>query len=860
MSRYEPQKTEPRWQKKWIENKCFEASIEEDGRVRYYILEMFPYPSGRIHMGHVRNYTMGDVIARFKKTQGYNVLHPMGWDAFGMPAENAAMAKNIHPKEWTYSNIDMMRKQLQSIGLAIDWSREFATCDPDYYKHQQKMFLDFLKVGLVERRESIVNWDPEDCTVLANEQVIDGRGWRSGAVVEQRSLTQWFLKISDMAQELLDDLDDLDGWPEKVRVMQKNWIGRSEGVKIRFKLNHTPKGFDYLEIYTTRPETLYGARFCAVSPHHPLVKSLRKKDHKLEDFCLEIARSGTRQADIEAGEKLGYLTGITATHPLNHEWKLPIYVVNFVFMEYGTGAIFACPAHDQRDLDFAHKYDLPVIEVILPKGETKEHFKVSNIAYTGSGTMINSEFMNGITSDEALKEMIRYIEDKELGLSMVNFRLRDWGISRQRYWGCPIPIVHCKFCGAVPVKEEDLPVILPDDVCFDYSGNPLDRNEKWKKIPCPSCGKEGTRETDTFDTFVDSSWYYARFTAQPEDTPTDLSAVNAWLPVDQYIGGIEHAILHLLYSRFYARAMKQTNHLEIKEPFRGLFTQGMVCHETYTDSDGKGVMPEDVVFNKNEKNKVFLKSDGTTVLKIGSIEKMSKSKKNVIDPENIIALYGADTARWFMLSDTPPDRDIHWTNAGVEGAYRFMQRIWRMVDEHADRGTLLSEGSCSPETDEDKKIYRHIHKILVAVTDHFEQLAFNCAVAKLYELMNRLTLALKQDVNAEFIHLGLTYFVQMAAPMMPHLAEDCWERLGYAGLVAEANWPVIDASALIEDEMIFPIQVGGKRRSEIKISKNATEEEIRIMALADSNVERAIAGKEIKKIIFVPHKIINIVI
>ncbi len=855
MSRYKPQEIEPLWQKKWHKAQCFAPAASDDPRPKYYVLEMFPYPSGRIHMGHVRNYTMGDVIARFRKARGFNVLHPMGWDAFGMPAENAAMEKNIHPREWTYRNIDAMRGQLQSMGLAIDWSREFATCDPSYYKHEQAMFLDFLAAGLVDRRQSIVNWDPVEQTVLANEQVVDGRGWRSGALVEQKNLTQWFLKISDFAQELLDDLDTLTRWPEKVQTMQKNWIGRSEGLQIQFQLNDAPPDFPHLDIYTTRPDTLFGASFCAISPDHPLAIKLAQSDADLAAFRADCARGGTSQADIEAGEKTGYKIAATAAHPFDSARTLPIYVANFVLMDYGTGAIFACPAHDRRDLEFARKYKLPVLPVVLPTGENPDTFQIKNEAYMGDGILFNSDFMDGLTPQEAFAAAAKRLEKAGRAQRKINFRLRDWGVSRQRYWGCPIPIIHCDQCGAVPVRREDLPVTLPDEVRFDQPGNPLAHNKEWQKADCPSCGQPARRETDTFDTFIDSSWYFARFAAQPEDCPTDKPAAAYWLPVDQYIGGVEHAILHLLYARFFARAMKLTGHLQSKEPFAGLFTQGMVNHETYQTPDGKFIAPDEIDMQNGQP---ILKAAPDTPIKIGAVEKMSKSKKNTIDPTDIIASYGADTARWFMLSDSPPDRDVQWTETGAEAAFKFLQKLWRIINEN----TATSEKKTpTPSDEKSAALYKATHQTLAAVTDDLERLAFNRAVARLYELTNTITAQKNTAAQKDgVLHQALSHLVQMAAPMIPHLAESCWQALGHDGLLANAAWPQADESVLHDDEITLPIQVQGKRRAQITIAKNASEEQIKALALADPKVKNATHGKEIKKIIIVPGRIINIVL
>lgn len=849
---YNPANYEAYWQKAWEEEACFAAGAADDARPKYYVLEMFPYPSGRIHMGHVRNYAMGDVVARFKKAQGFNVLHPMGWDAFGMPAENAAMEKNSHPAKWTYDNIEAMRGQLKKLGLSIDWGREFATCDPSYYGHEQAMFLDFLEAGLVDRRESTVNWDPVDQTVLANEQVIDGKGWRSGAAVEQKTLTQWFLRISDFADELLGALDGLTRWPEKVRLMQANWIGRSEGLECRFTLNEPVGDMAALDIYTTRPDTLYGASFCAISPGHPLAIELAKNNAALAAFRAECAQRGTSEADIEAGEKLGFDTGLTAQHPLDADWHLPIYVANFVLMGYGTGAIFACPAHDQRDLDFALKYDLPVTTVVRPKDESD--FTVTDSAYTGDGVMVNSAALDGLSPQAAREKIIAQFEAQGRGQRRVNFRLRDWGISRQRYWGCPIPIILCDTCGAVPVPRADLPVTLPEDVSFDRPGNPLAHHPTWKHVACPTCGGAAQRETDTFDTFVDSSWYFARFTELTDDTPTRAAAVNHWLPVDQYIGGIEHAILHLLYARFYTRAMHKTGHLAVDEPFAGLFTQGMVCHETYRHADG-WLSPDEI---EKTANGAVLAADGKTAVKIGAVEKMSKSKKNIVDPDDIIARYGADTARWFMLSDSPPERDVQWTQDGIEGAWRFVQKVWRLFD--AERGDFRDQ-LAAPEGAAAARLYAQVQATIDAVTRELDGLGFNRAVARLYELVNALA-AFKGDGDEDKMcrAYGLAQLMKLLSPMMPHLAETGWGELGGDGLVANAAWPVADMSVLVSDEVVLPVQVNGKKRGEISVPKSAEAAIIEDMALSDAGVEKFIDGKEIQKIIIVPGRIVNLVV
>jgi leucyl-tRNA synthetase len=856
MSRYNPTETEEGWQARWDDAACFTALDADCGKPKYYVLEMFPYPSGRIHMGHVRNYTMGDVVARFKKSQGFNVLHPMGWDAFGMPAENAAIEKKTHPAKWTHENIDAMRGQLKRLGLSIDWSRELATCEPSYYVHEQAMFLDFLDAGLVDRRESIVNWDPVDQTVLANEQVIDGKGWRSGADVEQRQLTQWFLKISDHAEELLDALPDLARWPEKVRLMQTNWIGRSQGLQCAFDLE-TPIGDTAaLDVYTTRPDTFYGASFCAISPDHPLAIELAGDNAALQEFRAECARRGTSESEIEAGEKLGFDTGVKVRHPLDKEWLLPVYVANFVLMGFGTGAVFACPAHDQRDLDFARKYDLPVRAVVRPK-DSDDTFTVTDTAFINDGVLFNSPGLDGLTPEAAQEKLIAQFEAEGRGTKKINYRLRDWGISRQRYWGCPIPIIHCGKCGTVPVPRADLPVELPDDISFDKPGNPLDHHPSWKHTPCPKCGDDAQRETDTFDTFIDSSWYYARFTELANDAPTSRAAADYWLPVDQYIGGIEHAILHLLYARFYARAMEKTGHLSVKEPFDGLFTQGMVCHETYRDQAGQWLAPEDIDIGAEG---AVLANDPSHKVTIGGVEKMSKSKKNVVDPDHIIVQYGADTARWFMLSDSPPERDVQWTQDGIEGAWRFVQRLWRMISETGDALDVVPLAT-RPSGTAAMALYRATHLAIQQVTQDLEGLAFNRAVARIYELTNHIGSFSPEDDEARAtLKQSLLHLVHLFSPMMPHLAESCWALLGGSGLVAQATWPEADAQALIADEITLPVQINGKRRAEISVPRDADKDMIEKVVMAEPQVEKFLDGQTVKKCIIVPGRIVNLVV
>lgn len=868
--RYNAREAERRWQKTWDERGIY-ATKNDDPRPKYYVLEMFPYPSGRIHMGHVRNYAMGDVVARFQRAMGKNVLHPMGWDAFGMPAENAAIDRKVHPKSWTYDNIAAMKKQLQSMGLSLDWSREIATCDPAYYKHQQRMFIDFLKAGLVERKQSKVNWDPVDNTVLANEQVIDGRGWRSGAEVEQRTLTQWFFKISDYAEDLLKAIDSLDRWPDKVRLMQKNWIGKSEGLLIRFMLDPTtaPNQESELEIFTTRPDTLFGAKFMALSPDHPLATAAAAKDPKLAAFIAECKKLGTAQEAIETAEKMGYDTGIKAIHPLDANWKLPVYVANFILMEYGTGAIFGCPAHDQRDLDFVNKYGLGNTPVVCPPDQNANTFVITDTAYDGDGKMINSRFLDGMTIDAAKEEVAKRLEKETRGnrpvaQRQINYRLRDWGISRQRYWGCPIPVIHCDKCGVVPVPVSDLPVQLPEDVTFDKPGNPLDRHPTWKNVKCPQCGGAARRETDTMDTFVDSSWYFARFTDPwKTEAPTDRKVVDEWLPVDQYIGGVEHAILHLLYSRFFTRAMKKTGHAGLEEPFAGLFTQGMVVHETYRDKAGNWIVPAEVKIEGGEGNrKATLLKTGEPI-EIGPIEKMSKSKKNTVDPDDIMDSYGADVARWFMLSDSPPDRDVIWSEEGVQGASRFVQRLWRLVGEIAAVKAIETK----PDTfsSDALAVRKAAHRALANVSDDVAKLRFNRCVAHIYEFANALSDAIGSIATPPARDLAWALreagdiLTLLFHPMMPHLAEECWSALGHKTLVAAESWPKLEPELLVETTMTLPVQINGKKRADVTVPRDAGKEEIEAAVLALDAVKAALDGKGPKKVIVVPQRIVNVV-
>ncbi len=863
MSRYNAKEIEAKWQAAWAAADCFRAT-EEPGREKYYVLEMFPYPSGRIHMGHVRNYTIGDVIARYKRAQGFNVLHPMGWDAFGLPAENAAMERKVHPAKWTYGNIAAMRDQLKSMGLALDWSREFATCDPEYYAQQQRLFLEFLAHDLVYRRETWVNWDPVDHTVLANEQVIDGKGWRSGAAVERRRLPGWFFKITAFADELLDELAGMERWPEKVRLMQANWIGRSEGARVFFPLEadgqaaEPAAGHGPLEVFTTRPDTLFGASFCALSPHHPLTAALAERDPALRDFVAECDRLGTSEEAIETAEKRGYKTPLTARHPLDPSIELPVYVANFVLMEYGTGAIFGCPAHDQRDLDFARKYDLTVTPVVLPPEADPAGFAVGAEAYVGDGTIFNSGFLDGLAVPDAKRRVIARLEELEAGRGTVQYRLRDWGVSRQRYWGCPIPIIHCPSCGPVPVPDDQLPVALPEDVDFDKPGNPLAHHPTWKQVDCPECGGAAERDTDTMDTFVDSAWYFARFCSpRSADRPVDPDATRYWLPVDQYIGGIEHAVLHLLYARFFTRALQRFGHVGVAEPFAGLFTQGMITHATYRAEDGAWLEPGEVQRGADGR---LTTADGRAVSE-GRVEKMSKSKRNTVDPAAIIDAYGADTARWFMLSDSPPDREMEWTDAGIEGAWRFVNRLWRLVD--GAREALPPAGAPQPAAIEGPAfdLRRQVHKALAGLTRDIEAFHFNKAVARLYELTNALSgFTAKDAAGAWVLREALELLVRMTGPMMPHLAEELWQRLGQQTLLAETPWPQAEAALLVEESVTLAVQVNGKKRATIELPRDADKDAAEAAALADPAVQRALQGQALRKVIVVPNRIVNLVV
>jgi leucyl-tRNA synthetase len=850
MAAYVHSQVESRWRAAWERAESFRTSADfaSDPRPKYYVLEMFPYPSGRIHMGHVRNYAMGDVVARFKRARGFSVLHPMGWDAFGMPAENAAMERGVHPKGWTYDNIAAMRAELKALGLSIDWSREFATCDAAYYGKQQAWFLKLLERGLVYRREASVNWDPVDMTVLANEQVIDGRGWRSGAVVEKKKLTQWFLRITSYADALIEGLGTLDRWPDKVRLMQENWIGRSKGLQMTFAFaGRAPAGFDAgIEVYTTRPDTLFGASFLAIAADHPLAESLAS-DQKVAAFLAECKKGGSTAADIETGEKLGLDTGLTVAHPFKSGATLPVWIANFVLMDYGTGAIFGCPAHDQRDLDFARKYALPVTPVVLPPGADPVDFSVGKEAYTGPGTIYNSDFLDGLAIEAAKAEAVARIETLGKGLGATVYRLRDWGVSRQRYWGCPIPVIHCTACGPVPVPTDQLPVVLPDDVTFDRPGNPLLRHPTWRHVSCPSCGGKAERETDTLDTFVDSSWYFARFTNPGAGAAIDKDAADHWLPVDQYIGGVEHAVLHLLYARFITRALTDEGMLSVREPFAGLFTQGMVTHETYKTASGDWVQPDQVTLVSDSGVRRAVYTDTGEDLVVGDIEKMSKSKKNVVAPEAIFSAYGVDAARLFVMSDSPPERDVQWTTGGVEGASRFVQRVW------AEFETPVTAGGSD---DEALALRQAVHRLIEAVTDGIEGFRFNSAIAKLYGFLN--TLKANKAGGAARAE-SLSILARLIAPFTPHLAEQCWEKLGEAGMICDARWPEADPALTAQDEIFLPVQVNGKRRGEIRAPVGAAHADVEKIALVDAKVAAHLDGLTVRKVIVVQDRIVNIV-
>ena len=850
MVRYNPKEVEPRWRAAWDEADVFRAETDSS-KPKYYVLEMFPYPSGSLHVGHARNYAMGDVVARFKRARGFNVLHPMGWDAFGLPAENAASERGVDPAAWTWDNIAKMREELKRLGLSIDWSRELATCDPAYYGRQQAWFLKLMERGLVYRKEGLVNWDPVDMTVLANEQVIDGRGWRSGAMVERRKLTQWFLRITDYAEDLLDGLKTLDRWPDKVRTMQENWIGKSQGLRLTFQFaGESPESG--LEVYTTRPDTLFGASFLAVAPDHPLAENLAQKDPRVAAFVAEVRRGGTSEAEIESAEKQGWDTGLKVIHPFDSTRQIPVWIANFVLMDYGVGAIFGCPAHDQRDLDFARKYDLPVTPVVLPVGEDPAVFHVKQEAYVGPGRIFNSAFLDGLEIEAAKAVAIARAEADGFGKGTTVYRLRDWGVARQRGWGCPIPVVHCSDCGVVPVSPDQLPVELPVDLDFSKPGNPLARHATWKHTSCPKGGAAAERETDTLDTFVDSSWYFARFPNAGAAEPIDKAAADYWLPVDQYIGGVEHAVLHLLYARFVTRALADEGLLSVKEPFAGLFTQGMVTHETYRRQSGEWLEPGSVVIRTEGAHRRAFLADTDEPIVIGEAEKMSKSKRNVVAPADIADVYGVDAARLFVLSDSPPERDVQWTSGGVEGAWRLINRVWAEFDE-----TSPSDGEIDVAAS--LALRRATHKAIKSVTEAIEGFRFNSAVARLYEFVAIVRNARASTVTPEVRREALAALARLVAPFAPHLAEECWRRLGEGGMIVHAAWPAWDANLVADEERILPVQINGKRRGEIRAPSGATAADVEALLFADPEIAKKLEGLTIRKVIVVPDRIVNVV-
>ncbi|MGB0719961.1 MAG: leucine--tRNA ligase [Bdellovibrionales bacterium] len=859
--KYNIKESEAKWRKRWDKEQCFEVTANPD-KNKYYVLEMFPYPSGRIHVGHVRNYTLGDVVARYRRANGYNVLRPMGWDAFGLPAENAAIERGVHPAQWTISNTQEMREQLKSMGLAIDWSREITTCTPEYYRHEQAMFLKFLEKGIAYRKESMVNWDPVDNTVLANEQVVDGKGWRTGAPVERRKLNQWFLKITDYADDLLNGLKTLDRWPEKVRIMQENWIGKSQGLKLRLRVipNACEGSQDNrgdpsaqalqddaleLEIFTTRPDTIFGASFAAIAPDHPLSEKLAGDIEGHADFIKACQAIGTSEAAIEQAEKLGFDTGYTVQHPFLDDVQLPLYIANFILMDYGTGAIYGVPAHDQRDFDFAKKYGLPIKQVIA-----HDDAAIEKEAYSGPGTLINSGFLNDLSIEDAKKRVIESCEQSKIGQGTTQYRLRDWGISRQRYWGCPIPIIYCDDCGAVPVPKDQLPVTLPEDVSFDKPGNPLDHHPTWKHTSCPACGKDATRETDTFDTFFESSWYQFRYCDPHNETaPVDKAKSDYWMPVEQYIGGVEHAVLHLLYARFFTRIMKDCGYIGCEEPFLGLFTQGMVTHETYQSHNGKWLFPHEYEALPDQAQ-----------AKVGPPIKMSKSKKNVVDPADILDTYGADAARLFILSDSPPGRDLEWTEAGIEGAWKFVNKLHRMLSEAKDSLPPTDAPIPTEFSDTANALRSAAHKAIIGIGKSIDDFTMNKAVAQIRELSNAIAGFKPQDIRDQWaLRESFEILIKLFNPMMPHLAEELWAMLGHDTMLTQEPWPVADQALLTADTITIGVQVNGKMRGKIDLAPDADEAAAREAALSEHNVAKHIEGLTIRKFIYVPGKIVNIV-
>ncbi|WP_032112881.1 leucine--tRNA ligase [Candidatus Paracaedibacter symbiosus] len=839
---------EEKWQQIWQEENSYRTENTKTNKPKAYILEMFPYPSGKLHMGHVRNYSIGDTIARFKRAQGCEVLHPMGWDAFGLPAENAAVQNSTSPAAWTVQNIAAMKAEFKSLGFGFDWERELASCMPEYYGLEQKIFLDFYKKGLAYRTESWVNWDPVDHCVLANEQVINGRGWRSGALVEKRKLMQWSLKITNYSEELLEELSALTGWPEKVVKMQENWIGRSEGAFIQFEIND----FDEkLNVFTTRPETLFGASFCAIAPTHPIAEKLANTNAKLAAFIEECQHAPTTEEALSTGDKKGFDTHLKVVHPFVPGKTLPLFVANFVLMDYGTGALFACPAHDERDHDFAKKYNLPIIQVVAPES-TDVSVDITQKAYTGPGKMINSGFLDGLSIEEARSVAIQKLEAQDQGKKQITYRLRDWCVSRQRYWGCPIPVIHCDHCGTVPVPDADLPVRLPEDVEFNKTGNPLDHHPTWKQVKCPKCENDAIRETDTFDTFFESSWYFLRFCDTKAIAPLNKEAVDKWMPVDWYIGGIEHAVLHLLYARFFTKALRDCGYITISEPFKNLLTQGMVCHQTYKDENGKWLYPEEVMRLTGGQ---YVTVDGEKPVTVGRSEKMSKSKKNLVDPQSIIDTYGADAARLFTLSDTPPDRDFDWSDEGVEGAWRYLNRLWRLIENIKATAGRVGEAEAS------LMVAKKTHQMLKKITQNYERNGFNKIIAFARELTRDLENAVTDQAvsHQQLTHSGKV-LIQVLFPLVPHITSELWQQMGETALVIEATWPEIDVKLATTDEVTIAVQVNGKMRGAFIISSDSDEASVLEEALKLPTVQKDMNGRPIRRSIVIPNRIVNLVV
>ncbi len=852
--RYNHRVAEAKWQQRWNELGSFKA-VTDPQKPKYYVLEMFPYPSGRIHIGHVRNYLIGDVIARFKKAQGFNVMHPMGWDAFGLPAENAAIQTKSHPAHWTYNNIKIMREQLKLMGLAYDWDRELATCHPGYYGHEQRLFIELYNQGLIYRKESFVNWDPVENSVLANEQVIDGRGWRSGAKVERRKLSQWYLKITAYAEELLEGLDTLKDWPERVVTMQRNWIGRSEGAQITFKVKELS---ETITVFSTRPDTLFGASFCALSAHHPLAEKLAENNPALKAFIQECNKTSINEEAIEKAEKIGFNTGLHVEHPFIKDRFLPVYLANFVLMDYGTGAIFGCPAHDDRDFEFAQKYHLEILPVIHPVDQSPASFKITTEPFTEHGILFNSDFLDGLSVEQAKDLAIKRLEELKVGEKLTTYRLRDWGISRQRYWGCPIPMVHCPSCGILPVPETSLPVALPEEVDFETPGNPLDRHPTWKFTTCPSCHQPAERETDTLDTFVESSWYFARFCAPRFDEPISQEETAYWLPVDQYIGGIEHAILHLLYARFFSRALAKSGFIACKEPFKALLAQGMVTHETFQTETQEWVFPSEVGTTKQ--GDLIRITDGARVIK-GRLEKMSKSKKNVVAPEVITEDYGADTARLFLISDSPPDRDLEWTDLGAQGIWKYLNRVWALAESFKPFLAPFTAKIPGTLTDQEKKIRQMAHRMLKDVTTSIQAFHLNRYVAYLREFSNFLgSLKDPSQVNGAILRESLEFLIISLNPATPHLAEEIWASLGHTTPLVETAWPSFDETLTEESSVTIAVQVNGKLRGTFVCPKDHSQADLEKMALSLENVQKVVGTQSVRKIIIIPNKVVNIVV